>query len=261
MIDLHLHLLPGIDDGAASIEESRAMLARLRTLGFHALVVTPHLVERLQPDAHWRIGAALAAVAEEAVPLGVRVDLGYEVALTPDLPARLEAGEPVTLAGSRAILVELPAIGWPAYTESVLFALQAAGFRPLLAHPERYQAVQQDPNVALDLVARGVMLQVTFSSFVGLFGKRAQRSAETLLRHQAIHILASDAHSAGHRLAVVEEARRRVVKLTGEPMAHALTVENPQALLADTPLPALPVVGTRIGGGWRSKLKLGFSRV
>lgn len=260
MIDLHLHLLPGIDDGAASIKESREMLTAAHALGFRTVVPTPHLMERLRPDDQWRIAAALAAVAAEATPLGMRIDLGYEVALTPDLPARLEANEPITLAGSRAILVELPVVGWPTYTESTLFALQAAGYRPLLAHPERYRAVQQDPTLALDLVARGIMLQVTFASFVGLFGKAAKRSAETLLRHGAIHILASDAHSAGHRLAAVEKARARVVKLAGEQETRAMTVDNPLALLADRPLPIQSPLLDSGRGGWRSRLRLAFSR-
>lgn len=260
MIDLHLHLLPGIDDGAASIDESREMLTAARALGFHTLVATPHLMEHLEPEEQWRIAAALSSVAAAAQPLGMRVDLGYEVALTPDLPARLAANEPVTLAGSRAILVELPAVGWPTYTESALFALQAAGYRPLLAHPERYQAVQEDPALALDLAQRGILLQVTFSSFAGLFGKPAKRAAETLLRHQAIHVLASDAHSAGHRLVAVEQARARVAKLVGERATRTMTVDNPRALLADAPLPAQPPVIESEQGGWRSILKLGFSR-
>lgn len=261
MIDLHLHLLPGIDDGAASLDESRQMLGGLRDLGFRAVVVTPHLMARLQPDEQWQVAAALAAVAGEATDYGLRVDLGYEVALTPDLPARLEAGEPVTLAGSRTILVELPAVGWPTYTESTLFALQAAGYKPLLAHPERYQAVQDDPDLALDLVSRGILLQVTFGSFVGLFGKRARKAAETLLRRQAIHVLASDAHSAGQRLVAVKRARERVAALAGERVAQALTVENPHALLADRPLASVPALDAPRAHRWRSMLKLGTSRV
>lgn len=261
MIDLHLHLLPGIDDGAASIDESRAMLARFQALGFQSLVVTPHLTERLLPEEQWRIAAALAAVADEAVAFGIHVDLGYEVALTPDLPGRLDAGEPVTLAGSRTILVELPAVGWPNYTESTLFALQAAGYRPLLAHPERYETVQREPGLALALASRGILLQVTFGSYVGLFGKRAQRVAETLLRHQAVHVLASDAHSAGHRLAVIAQARRQVAKIAGERMVDVVTVENPRALLTNLPLPPQPMHDLPVGNGWRSKLRLGVSRV
>lgn len=260
MIDLHLHLLPGIDDGAASMDESRAMLAAAQALGFRELVVTPHLLERLQPAEQWRIAAALAAVAEAAVPFGLHVRLGYEVALTPDLPARLEADEPITLAASRAILVELPVVGWPTYTDSILFALQAGGYRPLLAHPERYLSVQQNPAMALDLASRGVMLQVTYGSFVGLFGKAAQRSAELLLRHRAIHVLASDAHSAGHRLVAVERARARVIKLAGEEMTRAMTTDIPRALLDDQPLPIQPQVAEPEHGGWRARLKLGLSR-
>lgn len=261
MIDLHLHLLPGIDDGAESIEESRAMLTGLRDLGFQSVIATPHLLDRLRSADQWQIAAAQAEVAAEAATFGVDVSLGYEVALTPDLPARLAAGEPVTLGGSRTILVELPVVGWPTYTESTLFALQTAGYRPLLAHPERYAAVQEDPDLALDLVARGILLQVTFGSFVGLFGKRAQKSAELLLRHGAIHVLASDAHSAGHRLTAVAKARQRIVKLAGERVARALTLDNPRALLTDAPLPDLPVSNMANGRGWRHRLRLGHSRV
>lgn len=255
MIDLHLHLLPAIDDGAATIEVSQAMLAAAHGLGFRTLVATPHLLERLTSDDHWRIAAALAAVAAEAEPLGLQIQLGFEVALTPDLPARLAANEPITLAGSRAILIELPVVGWPTYTETALFALQTAGYRPVLAHPERYQAVQGDPSLALDLAERGIALQVTYASFVGLFGKPAQRAAETLLRNGAVHVLASDAHSTGQRLAVVSRAYKRVVKLVGPEAARILTTDNPAALLADQPLSRTPMPNGHTPTTWRDRLR------
>ena len=98
------------------------------------------------------------------------------------------------------LLVELPFVGWPTFTERVLFDVQAAGYRVLLAHPERYEAVMNDPDVLIPLRERGILMQLTTGSLAGLFGKRSKEVSEQLLREGSIDILASDAHSAGRDL-------------------------------------------------------------
>jgi protein-tyrosine phosphatase len=257
MIDLHLHLLPAIDDGAATLDISREMIERGHDAGFDTLIATPHLDGPLRPEYREKIAAAWNEVAPIGAAVGVQVGLGYEIKLSPDLVHRLDAGEPVTVAGGRCVLVELPFVGWPNYTRQSLFDLQAAGFRPLLAHPERYVDAHDDVDRLLELADLGIALQVTFGSLAGLFGKRVQQVAETLLRRDATTILATDAHSAGHRFEAVERGYERARDLVGDARLKQLVNDNPRALLNDEPLPpAQPL--TQDGpsaGGWKSALK------
>lgn len=256
MIDLHLHLLPAVDDGAASLDVSVAMLDLAARLGYTRLVATPHLDGLLTADYGAKVRAALVAVraagAQRGIP--VTVDAGFEIQLSPDLPQRLAGGEPSTLAGSKTVLVELPFSGWPNFTEQTLFSVQTLGFTPLLAHPERYTAVQSDIDRALGLVDRGVLLQLTTGSLAGLFGKAAQRTAEHLLREDAAAVLASDAHSDGRRFVAVADGLRRAVELVGERRVRQLTQDNPDALLAGRPLPSSEAVAVGAEGGWRKVL-------
>ena len=216
MIDLHLHVLPDLDDGASSLRESRVMLERLGSLGFNRIVSTPHLMERLTRDYHHRATAALDVVRPIAAEYGLSLDLGYEHLLVPDLVERLKIGEPSTLAGSSAVLVELPFIGWPRHADASLFDLQSAGYRPILAHPERYTDVQQNPEIALAAADRGIILQLTSSSFAGVYGKTAERTARTILsqglERGAVFVLSTDAHSAGQRLAKVADGHAWIRK-------------------------------------------------
>lgn len=237
VIDLHLHLLHGVDDGATDLAASLAMIVRAAELGFDRLVATPHLDGPLSERYRSLVAERLAELVPRAAELGVDVVTGFEHKLSPDLASRLEAGEGSTLGGSTAVLVELPFQGWPLSTDQALFDLMSAGYRPVLAHPERYQAVQDNPDLALDLAERGVLHQLTFGSITGLFGKPAMRVSELLLERDAVAVLASDAHSAGQRYVAVSQGRQRAEELIGRDRVRQLTVDNPAALLSDSPLP------------------------
>jgi protein-tyrosine phosphatase len=241
VIDLHLHILPGIDDGAANLGVAGSMLLEARRQGFTRLVATPHLVERLSETYYARVQTAMHDLEPLAARAGIELLSGFEVVLTPDLPRRLHWGEPVTLGASMALLVELPVTVWPTYTEATLFDLQTAGYRPVLAHPERYAALQRDPARALRLAEQGIALQVTTSAITGLFGKGRQRLVEHWLEAGAISLVASDAHSLGRRMTLVPEALARIERLVGPAELRRLTVDAPQALLNDSAIP-LPII-------------------
>lgn len=196
MIDTHLHVLPGIGDGARNLTMSREMLRQMAGMGFTHLVATPHLMEPLSAGYAERVTAALAETRTVAAEYAIQLDQGYEHMLTPGLAGRLEAGERSTLAGSWAVLVEWPFGGWPQHVESSLFAQQIAGYVPVLAHPERYVDVQKEPELAV--AGRGVVLQLTVASFAGVHGKAAQQSARVLLEEG----LARGADGAGDRRAL-----------------------------------------------------------
>jgi len=243
LIDLHLHILPGIDDGAPNLDESRKMLKRLADTGYTRVVATPHLASPLTLDYEMRVNRAFDGLRPMAEEFGIELDLGYEHMISSDLAHRLETGERSTLAGSRAVLVELPFTEWPHHADSSLFALQIAGFIPILAHVERYSDVQRDKNLALAAADRGVVLQLTLASFVGVFGSRAQRTARILLRETLTRgtpvILATDAHSTGQRLAQIESSlswiRNHVTH--GDDAIHWAARALPEALVSSAALP------------------------
>lgn len=238
VLDLHLHILAQVDDGPTSREESASMLSVASSLGYRTLVATPHLLEPLRDDYAQRTAAEREWLSPLAKEAGLELVGGFEVRLTADIGARLEGGEPITLAGSRTVLVELPFAGWPNFTDQALFDIMTAGFRPLLAHPERYAAVIENPALIDRLRERGVLMQVTTGSLAGLFGKRSKELSERLLNSGLVDILASDAHSAGRRFVSVVDGLARAEELVGHERVHQLTHENPTALLNDLPLDA-----------------------
>ncbi len=209
MIDMHLHVLPDIDDGAKNLDESIAMLGLLQGMGFTQLIATPHLMEPLTDLYHQQAIDGLNAVAPHAKQLGIGVGLGYEHMLTGVLAQRLSAGEPSTLAGSHAVLVELPFMHWPADTAHNLFTLREAGYRPVLAHPERYLDANKTPSLVLDSIEHGAIPQFTSGSYIGLYGADAQKLCRLLtlecLERDLPFILSSDAHSSGRRLTSVAD--------------------------------------------------------
>jgi protein-tyrosine phosphatase len=244
VIDLHLHLLPGVDDGASSLEESNAMLGTLSSMGFDRLILTPHLMEPLSDEFRHSVLAAMNTVAPLAEERGIGLALGYEHLLSPDLARRLRNGEPSTLAGSSGVLVELPFMHWPADTAHNLFTLREAGYKPVLAHPERYQDAVRNPQLLLDAIEHGAVPQITTGSLVGLYGADSQRLSRYVvaecLGRDLPFILSSDAHSNGRRLTSVADGLgwlRSTLEL-GELIVTWAADIVPTQLVSDLPLPS-----------------------
>ncbi len=248
MIDIHTHILPGIDDGAETLEESVAMAVVAAAGGTTAMVCTSHSGEWLEIGPQATMVAQMAPVQAAIGAAGVALHLwpGLEIFLTPETPAHLRAGRVWSLAGSRYLLVELPYEPWPPYAEQVLFQLQVDGYVPILAHPERYTAIQRDLGLMGRLAARGILGQVTAGAFAGRWGDTTRRTAVALTEQGLVQILASDAHSAaGHRRPDLDEGYRAVAALFDAPTAEFMAVTAPGLVLANAdlapdPHPAAP---------------------
>jgi protein-tyrosine phosphatase len=219
------------------------MLQHLARLGFTRVVATPHLMEPLGFDYQVRVQAALERLRPIASEFGIELELGYEHMVDPGLAGRLSRGEPSTLAGSMAVLVELPLLGWNYEADRHLFDLEQSGYRPILAHPERYVEVHRRPELVMALAARGVVLQITIASLAGVYGRETRNSARNLIdlaiESDAHVVLATDAHSLGRRLTDVPaglawiERRHR----HGAAIVRWATSGVPSALLANEPVP------------------------
>jgi protein-tyrosine phosphatase len=236
VIDLHTHVLPGIDDGAADLEDAVAMARLAVDDGILVLVATPHAnVGRPHADVAERVAELQAALDAAAVKL--RVLPGAEIALSPDVPARLSDRTLPTLAGSRYVLVELPFNVAPPNVEQTLFEIQVAGFVPVMAHAERYRYTQGTPERLAEWCQRGSILQVNAGSLRGDFGPGSRRAAEEVVRRGWPAVLASDAHESRRRRPELAFARALVAEMADAARAVELLEAGPDAIVADQPFP------------------------
>ncbi len=236
MIDFHTHILFDIDDGPTTLDGSVEMARIAHANGTHTVVATPHA-----PSWGRRYSAALVQErvanlrqALDAAGIPLKVLPGNEIFYDADLVQRLKAGDYLTCGGSKTVLIECPLYeALPTGFDQLIFALQVAGYRVVLAHPERISDVRKDPNVLIPIIERGVYTQLTAQTLTDNQTNDTREFAETLLRHNLIHIIASDGHGATYRPPILSAAREHVVGLLGEDAAQRLFEDVARRLLND----------------------------
>ena len=236
MYDLHAHILPGVDDGAQTPEDTVEMARVAADTGTKIILATPHRKDVTEESSVEHIRELIEDMNRRIRDQGtdLTLALGMENHLDLELPDEIEAGRAIPMNGSRYILVEMPFFGKPNYIEDVLFRIQILRLTPVLAHPERIEAFQEDPDLLAKFVERGMLSQVTAGSVIGLFGKRVQGVTKNMLRRNLVHILASDTHfpdgPRSPRLGICIEAASSII---GEDAAMAMVVDTPKAILED----------------------------
>jgi protein-tyrosine phosphatase len=252
MIDLHCHMLPGIDDGAPD-EATALEMARIAVAdGIRTSACTPHVYPGVYENDSAVIASGIARLQAtlDAEGISLRLTIGADAHLTPELLGRLKGGTVPTLAGGRYFLLEPPHHVAPPRFEESVFAFIVAGYVPVITHPERLSWIDQHYPAFERIVHAGAWLQVTAGSLNGRFGKGAQRSADRLLDDGLVHLLATDAHSFRHRAPRLAEGRDAAARRLGADEAQRLVVERPQAILDNrpprevAPVPALRDVPT-----------------
>jgi protein-tyrosine phosphatase len=239
VIDLHSHVLAGLDDGARTVEDSLGIARAAVAAGVTVLAATPH-VRKDYPTTAEAMERALAAtrtaLAAEAIPLellpGAEVDLDRLVMLEEAELRRLGLG-----GNPRLLLVEFPYVGWPPSLAATLEDLRRRGFTVVLAHPERNPEVQAAPARLAPLVEAGTYVQLTAASVVGKLGRTARSGAADLLELELAHLAASDAHSSR---APVSAAQLGAALGFEDALVRWLTLDVPAALLADARPPERP---------------------
>lgn len=243
MIDLHCHILPGIDDGAPDADASIEMALVASEAGVVTIVATPHVNNRYPTDPEVipsAIGRLNVELARREVALAVLP--GAEIAIEKLSGLDDAALRKLTMGGGNALLIETPYTDTVPFLEELLFDLQVRGFRPVLAHPERSRAFRDAPERLEPIVGRGIGACINSASLAGGFGESAKRVALDLIGRKLVHAVASDAHDAVHRppelLAGIEAAESDMPGI----MQHAqyFTREAPEAMLAGRPLPEPP---------------------
>ncbi len=245
MIDLHCHLLPGIDDGAPDLKVSLAMARCAVADGITVTACTPHIYPGLYENNKDGIAAAISALqavlADEGIPL--QLVIGADTHLAPDLSGSIRTGRVPTLNGSRYLLLEPPHHSAPPRFADSVFRLMTAGIVPVITHPERLSWIEGNYAAFVHLVKAGAWMQVTAGSVTGRFGRRPKYWAERMLDEGLVHILATDAHHIDQRPPLLAEARDAAAKRLDEAEAWNLVRVRPRGIIdniAAERLPALP---------------------
>ena len=229
MIDIHCHILPGIDDGADRLQTSLAMARMAARDGITTVIATPHTngVTVNRTVVQQAVDRLNIELAEQDIDLVVVA--GYEI------PANLVCDlQSYTIADSPYILVEFPPQYLPEDAAETLYTLVQAGRKPIIAHPERNGSVLRNPELLRELVAVGSMIQLTAASVTGDFGPDILHCANYLLRNRLVHFLATDSHSPTFRKPVLSPARKAAARLIGREQADRLVIDNPKEILNKT---------------------------
>jgi protein-tyrosine phosphatase len=235
VIDLHSHILPGVDDGVSSLEEARALARLAAAEGVEAIAATPH-VRGDFPTTAERMEAGVAELRAdfEAAGIAAKVLHGGEIALERLDELSREELERFTLAQSgRYLLLETPYFGSPLALGPAVRSLRSSGLTPVIAHPERNAEVQRKPEQLRSLVELGALVQVTAASLDGRFGRPSRGAARALLKARLAHLIASDAHGPELRQAGLTAA---VEAVRDDELARYLVDEVPRAITLGAPV-------------------------
>ena len=254
LVDPHFHLLPGVDDGPRTLQDSIALLRLAHAGGIRHVVATPHMFatpwNNEDPAA---IREAFRAFEEEIEEIGrriaflgdMRLSLGAENYVSPELFDRLASGEVITLNDSDHLLIEFSGFMTFEHVLSAVERIKSAGLRPVLAHVERYPVFQQNWRRLEALVETGCVLQVNASSVTGAGGRRARRFCDRLLKKALVHLVASDAHDERSRGPILGSAFKTLAERFSRENAVFLTKESAESILGSPRPVPMPANGSR----------------
>lgn len=235
MIDLHAHILPGLDDGAKNYQEAIETAKCSLANGITQIVATPHVIPGIYENKKEEIYKKVTELQEILANQGVGVQIlpGAEYRLDFNLIKQLERGELLTLNDQKKyLLVDLPFYQIATHMDNTIFQLQLAGITPILAHPERNHIFVAQPEKLGFLIEKGVLIQVTAASLVGIFGKRVMRVTEFFLKRGWVHFMASDLHGLGSRLSVYQQAIKKLTKRIGPEKAYNILEVYPHLVIS-----------------------------
>lgn len=233
MIDIHCHILPEVDDGSKSLEESIEMARIAESEGIKTIVNTSHY----HFDFKYKKGEELKAILKDfnqklkQENINVEVILGNELYYTEDLIGKLEELDFYTINDSKYLLIEFPPTNIPKNIVDVIYEIKLRGYTPILAHVERYPAIQEDPNVIFDAIQEGALIQINASSIVGKNGPDAENTCDILLKNNMVHVIGTDAHSSTRRRPLIKEAYEYVCNEFGNKLSDELFYKNAKTII------------------------------
>jgi protein-tyrosine phosphatase len=250
VIDLHTHILPGIDDGVKTMGDALEFARVAAADGTSIIVATPHYRDGFYMNPRTEVLAAVRELNARLVAAAIPIDVlpGAEIHVCPDLVQRVKDGHAPTLADNgRTVLFELSMSQYPVELEQLVFQMKLAGLQVLFAHPERIRYFQEDVRRYEAVLHLGAFGQITTGSVLGLFGEDIEEFSEELLRKRLVHVLASDAHNTRGRPPMLRQAVARAARWVGDDLADKMTTQFPRAFIEgrDPEFPPAPVDAPR----------------
>jgi protein-tyrosine phosphatase len=240
MVDIHTHILPGIDDGSKSWEMTAEMCRIALRDGTTHMVATPHSNDTYQYNRE-RFTDMLgqlhdSADGQLAFSIGCDFHFSYD-----NIRDALDHPRRYTIGDTQYLLIEFNDRAIPTTVKQDILSLLSCGMVPIITHPERNPPLMKNPEMVLMMIEQGCLVQVTANAVTGGWGLKSKRVADWLLQRHAVHVIASDAHDPIGRTPMMSEARSVAVQLVGESVADALLTLNPQAIVDGNPLPYRPM--------------------
>ena len=233
MIDVHSHILPNIDDGSRSIEETFNLIKEAKEAGFEGIVCTSHYMENYYetniPEREVWINAIHENLENKNIDMNLY--LGNEIYMSDNIIELLEDGKATTMNDTSYVLFELPMNAEPMNLYDMVYEMQQYKIVPILAHPERYSFVQTDPELIYDLIDKGVLMQANYGSIIGQYGKKAQMIVQKFLENNMIHMLGTDVHRQNTIYPKIPEIILELKSLIGEEKVKELTTINPELVI------------------------------
>lgn len=235
MIDFHTHILPNVDDGSNCISETIALLKEAKRAGFETVILTPHYIESYyETNVNERIKliSSIKEILNEN-KIDIKLILGNEIYITDNINELIKAKKACTINNTRYVLFELPFNTNPINLYELIYDILQNGYIPILAHPERYEFVQQNPRIINDLLEKGVLMQENYGSFVGQYGEKAQIIIKKLLKNNMIHFLGTDVHRKNIIYNKIPKILFDMEKFIGAEQLEQITTINPKLVLED----------------------------
>ena len=233
MIDFHSHIIPNIDDGSRSIEETFNLIKEAQNVGFDGIISTSHYMENYYETNTPEREVWVNAIYEnlQAKNININLYLGNEIYLSENIIKLLEEGKASTINDTSYVLFEMPLNAEPMNLYDIVYQMLQYKLVPILAHPERYSFVQKDPELIYDLIQKGVLMQANYGSIIGQYGEKAQIIVKKFLENNMIHFLGTDVHRQNTIYAKIPEILVELTELIGENKLKELSDTNPRLVL------------------------------
>lgn len=235
MIDFHTHIIPNIDDGSKSVEETFNLIKEAKEAGFEGIILTSHYIENYYETDTPERDVWVKAISDTLKTKGIDTNLyiGNEIYLSENIMNLLINGKASTINNTSYVLFEMPLNAEPMNLYDVIYSLQENKLVPVLAHPERYSFVQKEPELVYDLIQKGVLMQANYGSILGQYGENAKMIVKKFLENDMIHFLGSDVHRQNSIYKKIPQALEEIRKIIGEEKLEKLTTTNPKLVLAN----------------------------